>query len=218
MTFQLPEINLDKIKISSEPLSLYNHLKIHRDEIQPWLKRLEQVESQDRPLLSRALAIEITEFKRACETLFDWIEEAVNQINAMYRDSGRNDVLTPPGDELRNELNNPIFNNIRNARNQIAAHRYTDRNGDYITIGAALSHYNSISKPKLTEAFKITNQCLDEIEQWISENRDYLRLYKDWYEQAAALRRTIYQRRGEFAGDSVQDLRVVREARESGER
>ena len=41
---------------------------------------------------------------------------------------------------------------------------------------------------------------------------------KDWYEQAAALRRTIYQRRGEFAGDSVQDLHAVREARGRGER
>lgn len=41
---------------------------------------------------------------------------------------------------------------------------------------------------------------------------------KDWYEQAAALRQTIYQRRSEFAGDSVQDLHVAREAREKGER
>ena len=41
---------------------------------------------------------------------------------------------------------------------------------------------------------------------------------EDWYEQAAALRRIIYQRRGEFAGDSVQDLHAVRETRGKGER
>lgn len=41
---------------------------------------------------------------------------------------------------------------------------------------------------------------------------------KDWYNQAAALRRAIYQRRGEFAGDSVQDLHAIREVRERRER
>ena len=181
MTFQLPEINLGKIKISREPLSLYKHIEIHKNEIQRWFKMLEQAEPQDRPLLLRTLAIEIIEFKRACETLFDWIEEVVNHINAEYRDSGRNDVLTPPGGELRNELNNPIFDNIRNARNQIAAHRYTDRGGDYITIGTAISHYNSISELKLKEAFEITNKYLDEIERWISNsiNHNHLMLYCD---------------------------------------
>ncbi len=41
---------------------------------------------------------------------------------------------------------------------------------------------------------------------------------ESWYEQAAALRQAICQRRGEAAGDSVEDLHVVREARAERER
>lgn len=41
---------------------------------------------------------------------------------------------------------------------------------------------------------------------------------KEWYEQAVSLRRAIIKRRGDFAGDSVQDLHAVREARGRGER
>jgi len=169
------EINLDEITFSTNPSSLYNHLEISKDEIHRWFKILELVGEQDKPLILRAIAVEVFEFKLACENLFDCIRDIVNQVNEQYHNFGgrRSKALTPPRNELRDELKDPIFQKIKDARNQVAAHRYTGRNGAYISIGKGIRHYDSISKYNLTGAFEIVNRCLDEIGQWISDNHDY---------------------------------------------
>ena len=183
--FEIPPIDLDKLKIvSDEPsrkvLSLYNHLDIHRNEMQQWFKMLEHAEVMNRSLLLKPITIEIDELVSGCRRLNNWIRKDVNQINALYRSAGRNNVLTPTRKGLRKELNKPLFKKeIKEARNKIAAHRYTSKAGDFITIGEAIKNWNSIAECKLKEAFETLNKCLDEMEQWISANRNHLAFLED---------------------------------------
>jgi hypothetical protein len=169
------DLELGKSKMVSDVLSLRRHLNIFRDELQRWFKILEQTEPLDQFLILRAIATEITEFRRDCATLFERTAEATNQINNTYRNMGGVRTLPqPPRKELRNELDKPVFEHIKCARNQVTAHRFTDRDGNYITKEATINHYNAISAHKLKEAFSIADQYLDKMGEWISVNRNLL--------------------------------------------
>ncbi len=180
-----PTIDLDKTKVVSDEedrkiLGWVHHLEIHRREIEDWFCILDTVDSLKRHLVKRSLAIEIDEFVLGCRRLYNEINRAVEDINEMYQSKGKDAVLHHVDRSIKKNLNDTIFDSIEKARNQIAAHRYTDDKGDFITIGQAIHHYNQLSDANLNAAWNIAKSAFEELKTWTEEkiNRNHLVLLK----------------------------------------
>lgn len=176
-------IDLDTSKIVSDDPTRYipdlcTMLALQCDEIKYGLASVPPGWGAVRHLLLKALTVELCEFHQGCQGLAERICRAVIQLNKLYADKGRPPALRAPAAKVTQLLRDPHLKGIRAARNQVAAHRYTGKAGDFITIGQAMRHWGCITEPKLNRAFQIAQEAFKHLERWVGhpKNKAHLAL------------------------------------------
>lgn len=183
MCYSTEVINLNERKVISDDLrqkikDLIILLEQHRGEINQSFDLAENEDYHLKRILRMHLIIEIFEFVRACKQLNNAMNRAVHIINRFYTEKNHDEVLEPIGRHIKRCLAGNE-NKITDLRNKIAAHRYTDDSGRYITVGEIIRLLHGSSIFNLNTYFRAAERCFLEINGLYPALKRYLILLRD---------------------------------------
>lgn len=170
--------------VSDDPLKRAQDLLIlltsHREEMSDIFRLLDIDNYRLNLSLRKYLIIELFEFIKECKSLNSFInDKIVYQINKKYTQLGRDKPLNPISRSIK-KLLGELENKTTPMRNKIAAHRYTDRSGNYISLRELQKLYSGLNISKLEDYFKRTDKCFLKLKEWMADikNTNHIILLK----------------------------------------
>lgn len=131
-------------------------------------------------VLRKPICIELYEFANYLCVIHTVINNIVKSVNAMYADAGREIRLPFVSGEVKRTAQG-WKNRLSQPRNIIAAHRYTNKQGRFVTLNDIMAALKSLSWKELEKAREELLHAYEELEAWSSNptNRDHLVLAND---------------------------------------
>ncbi|NQU32382.1 MAG: hypothetical protein HQ521_04040 [Bacteroidetes bacterium] len=153
------------------------HLSIFRKEIDFWFNLLEQPDQIDKRYFRKPICIELFEYSQFLKKIILLIDTTSDRINQIYEKTGRQSLVQTLDISMEKTLND-ISEFLREPRNTVAAHRYTFRNGEFLTMDDVISQINKLSDDSLNEKKQKLYEFHDSISFWIQKYKDQLILLK----------------------------------------
>jgi hypothetical protein len=177
---------MHKRKIVSDYLQqrirdLHIVLEQHYGEIEQTFSLTDTENYQLKKVLKMYLIIDIFEFIQGCKKLNNSIHNATRAIRIKYKNNGLDELLKLQMYKRIKETLDDLETKIAPMRNKIAAHRYTDDRGCYITIEEITKLISRASISNLKDYFKSAYECFSKLYDWYSNpiNKDHLILVKE---------------------------------------
>lgn len=174
------KISLGHTNLSKRINNLSSHSKYFRDEIEFWFDLWQKVGkslSLYSVHLRKPICIELYEYALYLQRLKNDIKKAHKQINDIFKQTGRTSPVFPIDRSITKKIE-AVKKELKDARDCYAAHRYTTRAGDYLTIFEVYKVISALSYEKLLEIKKQLFHCNYLINTWLEKNKNYLILVK----------------------------------------
>lgn len=155
-------------------------LSLFRKEIEWWFKLLENSDIKSfnsNNYIRKPLCIELLEYAN----LIKWLIKNINDdnynivafINKLYTDKGRNPPLKKLDKSIRKKINK-IIKTLKPFRGKVAAHRYFDKQGNFIFINDIITLMKDVDLTKINDMKNILFEYHDLIVSWIENNKNCL--------------------------------------------
>ncbi len=146
-----------------------------RKEIEWWFNLRDKAPYPQNIALRKPICIELYEFANYLCWLYATVNKIVALVNKMYVEAGRNGRLSFVNRGVV-DIARSWKNHLRTPRNVIAAHRYTDKGGRFLTLSNVIRSLNLLGWDKLEEAWRDLSKVHNELETWLSNpiNKNHL--------------------------------------------
>lgn len=155
----------------------HTHLSTFRQEIDFWFNLLENTNQIEKRYFRKPICIELFEYANFLKKTRNLINRASNRISQIYENTGRQSQVKILDKSLNKTLDD-ISEYLRIPRNTFAAHRYTNKKGDFLTIDDVILQINKLSNDNLNEKKHKLYECHNLISSWIQKYEDWLILLK----------------------------------------
>ncbi len=149
------------------------HLNLFRDELVFWFELLERTKkSQEKNYLKKPICIELYEYcicLKRCKKLLNQNAKCINELHKKVDNSC-------PVIQLNNGIDtilNKSQEYLREPRSKYAAHRFTHKNKDFLTVDEIIYIIKNISNKKLLIIREDLFKCHDDIINWINSYGNY---------------------------------------------
>ncbi|MBC8401670.1 MAG: hypothetical protein H8E14_09295 [Candidatus Marinimicrobia bacterium] len=154
------------------------HLSTFRQEIDFWFSLLEKTDQFEKRYFRKPICIELFEYAQFLKKIKNLINKASSKINQVYEKKDRQPQVKILDKGLNKTLND-ISEHLRKPRSTFAAHRYTDKKGEFLTMNDVISQINKLSDDNLNEKKHKLYECHNSISSWINKYETHLILLKN---------------------------------------
>lgn len=151
------------------------HMDVFRDEINWWLTLLNNTPYPNSTRLKKPIVIEMYEFCGCMIRAAKQINQAVKIISDKFEAASRKQPIEYLEKATLKTLKK-WETYLRPFRKQIAAHRYTTKEGEFLELVDIMRLYGTMADKRLAEARVELFECHDKIKTWLSTttNRNHL--------------------------------------------